>query len=689
MKKLFLFITFASIINSALAQKSCATIADVCAQANNTEVLYTGTATTTFYTSGGILIQDETGHLYVKNGTLSEYGSSKVNTKMKITNILGTFKSATNSEMPHIHIEFNDDANAIKIVESSATFNITDISINDLIANPTQYECQPIRLTDIETFESNNAYYLGSENNKISLLKGWDVTIPTRGTFEGYYGSSDGTKGFVIPSANHVTATAYKTILDLKEAFYDNNPQNPLSIIDPVTVNYIRTNTDNSIDVYAQQTTIMYGMPETKGILLKIESYDGTINIGDELSGIKGLFSHFELDNNGKIAHGSTMTISTVDARNIVIESKNNKQNTTLIDDLEYVTDGNTINYEFILAITPKGTITKSADQYILKSGSKSIILEGLDFSQYEGQNFAVAGVIDAGNIHPGKTTIVLRKETDIIATSYTFNSIAEIKEAGEPLATGTTYTLTSNALVTHIHSWAGVDATIYGIFIQDSTAGLYIETLSNPNIAIGDSINGITGTYHKYLSLKEGTNLTIISSNNLDKIQPEEVTMETLASNPEKYASQVVKLMGVGHGSRQVDNYGQTQTENYLYQDSYEMIYDIWNYTLYEYNNIIGVFDYGSYQPFSIVPLSQNHIEESEYLGVAIDNISSESQTIYIDNNVVFAPEATQLKLYTLNGLLIKDIKANTYDISHLQSGLYIITAQYNNHVSTIKIVK
>ena len=146
---------------------------------------------------------------------------------------------------------------------------------------------------------------------------------------------------------------------------------------------------------------------------------------------------------------------------------------------------------------------------------------------------------------------------------------------------------------------------------------------------------------------------------------------------------------MGVGHGSRQVDNYGQTQTENYLYQDSYEMIYDIWNYTLYEYNNIIGVFDYGSYQPFSIVPLSQNHIEEGEYLGVAIDNISSESQTIYIDNNVVFAPEATQLKLYTLNGLLIKDIKANTYDISHLQSGLYIITAQYNNHVSTIKIVK
>lgn len=689
MKKLLLFITFATIINSALAQKSCATIADICAQTNNTEVLYTGTATTTFYASGGILIQDETGYLYVKNGTLSEYGSSKIKTKMKITNILGIFKSATDREMPQILIEFNDDANAIKIVESSTTFNITDINIEDLLSNPTQYECQPIRLTDVEAFESNNTYYLGSEEKKISLLKGWDVIIPTRGTFEGYYGSDNNSKGFVIPSANHVTATAYKTILDLKEAFYDNNPQNPLSIIDPVIVNYVRTNSDNSIDVYAQQTTIMYGMQETKGILLKIESYDGTINVGDKLSGIKGLFSHFELDNNSKIAHGSNMTISTADAKNIVVESKNNKQNTTLIDDLEYVTDGNTINYEFILAITPKGTITKSANQYILKSGSKSVILEGLDFSQYEGQNFAVAGVVDAGNIHPGKTSIVLRKETDIIATSYTFNSIAEMKEAGEPLATGTTYSLTSNALVTHIHSWAGVDATIYGIFVQDSTAGLYIETLSDPNITIGDSICGMTGTYHKYLSQKDGSNFTVISSNNLDKIQPEEVTMETLALNPEKYASQVVKLMGVGHGSRQVDNYGQTQTENYLYQDSYEMIYNIWDYTLYEYNNIIGVFDYGSYQPFSIVPLSQNHIEEGEYIGDAIDNASSENHTIYIDDNIIFAPEATNLKLYNINGLLIEDIQANTYNISHLKSGLYIIIAQYQNHTSTIKIIK
>ena len=109
----------------------------------------------------------------------------------------------------------------------------------------------------------------------------------------------------------------------------------------------------------------------------------------------------------------------------------------------------------------------------------------------------------------------------------------------------------------------------------------------------------------------------------------------------------------------------------------------------LYEYNNIIGVFDYGSYQPFSIVPLSQNYIEEGEYLGVAIDNTSSENHTIYIDDNIIFAPEATNLKLYNINGLLIEDIQANTYNISHLKSGLYIIIAQYQNRISTVKIIK
>jgi hypothetical protein len=161
------------------------------------------------------------------------------------------------------------------------------------------------------------------------------------------------------------------------------------------------------------------------------------------------------------------------------------------------------------------------------------------------------------------------------------------MKQMGEPLATGITYTLDNNVLVTHTHSWKAGDLTVYAMFVQDETAGLYIESQSKLNVIAGDSIKGITGTYHGYITQKAGANLNIISHNNLDKIEFEEVTMADLKANPHKYESRVVKLMGVGHGSRKMTSYGETYTEKYLYQSKDTMIYNIWDYTLYQYNNI------------------------------------------------------------------------------------------------------
>jgi hypothetical protein len=96
MKKLLTFFALFAIINCTYAQVNCSTIASVRAQKNNTEVLYTGTATTTFYATGGILIEDETGYLFVKGRTLGEWGSAKVKNNMKISNIYGIYKTATN-----------------------------------------------------------------------------------------------------------------------------------------------------------------------------------------------------------------------------------------------------------------------------------------------------------------------------------------------------------------------------------------------------------------------------------------------------------------------------------------------------------------------------------------------------------------------------------------------------------------
>ncbi len=678
--KNLLTITLLFITSTIYAETKCKTIAELRQQKDGTEVLYTGTATTTFYGPGGILIQDETGYLYVKNGLLSEWGSAKVRTNMKISEIFGTFKTANNEDMTRIEIEFNEDVQFIEIKEQNATFNITNVALNDLLNNPMNYECQPIRLTDIEVINIDGTKFIGNNNNKIQLIS--DYTVPARGTFEGYYGNKY-SQGFIIPSDKHITPTAFKTISDLKNAYETNAPTTELSLVDAVIVNYINKNNDGSAHIYVQQTDEW----STQGIILHIQNYQNNLTIGDSIKGIKGIFTPFIADDNNNVT-GSKITISNTNAQLINIINQNNKITTNPIDDIEYIIGWGTKNYESTLAITPKGKITKADNKYNLVINNKYIRIEGIDVSQYKDGNYALVGIIDAGFINKNETSIILRNEKDIIKTEYTFNNIAEMKAMGEPLATGTTYNLQNKVLVTNVHSWKTEYSTLYGLFVQDTTAGLFIETSTNPNVTAGDSIHGLSGTYHGSLTLKENSKPTISSSNNLSKIKPEEVTMAKLATNPEKYTSRVVKLMGVGHNTRTENHYGETITIKYLYQGEYIMDYDIWNYNLYEYNNITGVFDYGSYQPFSIVPLSQNHIEKGIYTETNIENTTIDNNLIFTHNKQIIAPHAQNIKIYNTNGQLISETNNDTFNASSLQQGIYIVLTTYNNIIKTTKII-
>ena len=134
--------------------------------------------------------------------------------------------------------------------------------------------------------------------------------------------------------------------------------------------------------------------------LLHIDAYPESIEIGDRIQGVNGLFSTFKVDDYGKIQKGSTINITEDEAKSIKIINKNNNVETTKIDDLEYIINYGAINYEAIYAISPKGTIAKKGTKHILQTKSQYVILEGLDFSKYEGQNLAIAGIIDAGNIN-------------------------------------------------------------------------------------------------------------------------------------------------------------------------------------------------------------------------------------------------------------------------------------------------
>ena len=676
------------------AQTECKTIAEIRTQASGSSVKYVGSATTTFYGPGGILIEDTTGYLYVKNTLLGEYGTSKIRANMQISNITGTFNTATDMEMSHIEMSTRQ-VNAIKLENEEASFDITDVTLDELLSNPMNYECRPIRLTDIKVINNGYSYSIGNENNTISLVAGWDVQIPARGTFEGYYGNN-GTQGFIIPSAQNVTATAYNAILDIKNAYEIESP-NDLGIEDAMLVNHISKNTDGSAYIYTQQTDVYQ---TTTGIILHINDYNKNINVGDSICGVKGKFTHFTLNDNNKII-GSKIAISANDAESIVVVNSNNELNATLIDDLEYVIGYGAINYESLFVISPKGKIKQrkinDTNKYTLEINGKYIVLEGVDCSKFVDESIAVMGILDAGFVNQGETSIILRSENDILATTYTFNTLEEMKAAGQPLATGVTYVLDNNVLVTHVHSWIikDLDLTIYGMFVQDETGGLYIQTQSKINFVAGDSIKGISGTYHAYeneapyLDLKSVTNINKLSSDNLNSIEYEEVTMEDLSINPEKYASRVVKLMGVGHGSRQINNQGTMENQKFLYQGQDTMVYEIWDYTLYEYNNIVGVFDYGSYRSFSIIPLSQNHIEKGKYIGTGINN-QQIINTISIQEDNILALNAVNIDIYDINGKILKSAHSDNINISNLNHGVYIIKVVYdNNSIYTSKIIK
>jgi hypothetical protein len=223
-------------------------------------------------------------------------------------------------------------------------------------------------------------------------------------------------------------------------------------------------------------------------------------------------------------------------------------------------------------------------------------------------------------------------------------------------------------------------------MIVQDETGGMYIESQNKINISAGDSINGISGSYHGYIVLQNTESLNTLSQNNLGNIIAEEVTMQTLAADPEKYANTVVKMIGIGHGQRQVNNQGNIQQEKYLYQGKDTMIYEIWDYNLYTSNDMIGVFDYGSYLPFSFIPLGQEYISESATDITSLEYIKD--YKIIVQNGNILIPQTDNIEIYNINGQFIKQTNNNTINITNLPKGLYIIKSKINNEIKINKII-
>lgn len=110
---------------------TCTRIKDIKNLAAGTEFTYVGNATTTFTDyDNGILIEDYTGGILLKNAKLGDSGTAKVKTGMLITNIKGKYQPASGDILPCIEISDADINNiTIKSTEQQVECYSTDVNV--------------------------------------------------------------------------------------------------------------------------------------------------------------------------------------------------------------------------------------------------------------------------------------------------------------------------------------------------------------------------------------------------------------------------------------------------------------------------------------------------------------------------------------------------------------------------------
>ncbi len=201
--------------------------------------------------------------------------------------------------------------------------------------------------------------------------------------------------------------------------------------------------------------------------------------------------------------------------------------------------------------------------------------------------NFTVANGTGTGHIHytvDGGATVMKYDTAPIVLNGLTVGShtvvVTLVNNAHAPLspaASATTqftiaaftnvanisalragtlngyYTLTGNAIVSHVRTPAGtvtVNTTRNQKFIQDATGGILIDDsagkITTP-FALGDSMNNVSGQlvdFNGILELVPLQNQTVVSSGNT--LTPQNITIAALNANVNTYESKLISFNGI-----------------------------------------------------------------------------------------------------------------------------------------------
>lgn len=188
---------------------TCSRIKDIKNLTSGTEFTYVGNATTTFTDyENGILIQDYTGGILLKNTKLGDKGTAKIKSGMLITNIKGKYIPATGDILASIEITDTDIDNiTIKNTNTSFDCKVTDVNVlkyfygKYYVGEALAFRGQEMSTNEDGTYTLYFRYYeSGSEVETVvelpAIAKG-NIDI-TKGELVGYARKFNGVLTFVI-----------------------------------------------------------------------------------------------------------------------------------------------------------------------------------------------------------------------------------------------------------------------------------------------------------------------------------------------------------------------------------------------------------------------------------------------------------------------------------------------------------
>ena len=549
-------------IENAVSQEEGATIISIRNYAETKEVKFTGTATTTFKTSRGVIVQDGTGAILLD-------GVDSLALDRSITNIEGTYYPSSNECMARIVPTSLEDKGRGRLSKETVT-------IDTLVNFPAHFEGEMVDIAVAKTTRVAEGVYTMATTDGTTIAVVGDV-VPADAKFTGlvYHVAAQEAPAFTVASYDFYNTGSSRVLMfhELKDYMAKWSPveeeQYTVSgFTSPVLVNGVytsqggtafnveQTNADGSVTgltVWAMYTpdgvkfqagdsiyfckggytpymdlSNSYGEEGYyRGRSLQAYRYDyhiGDIDYPTDVDSIKmedgsmALPPIVEVQLGTliqKLNSGNELTYTEIDnidgffgAGSVDYQAKNYKVAGTIVVDTTETTDAD-------------GNTTTVYIQY-LKVGEKQILLGGVDLKLFANQNVTLKANFDIGFAEEDQVSLQVLSVKDVDAGVALAANIAEFIE----LADAENEVLILGEVAVTYQNGAN-------IYVKDNSGSLliYDYDYKDAGFVNGDRLTGVKGKYKLYNGLPEMIDATLPAAKAGAAVAPRAISIADLAT--------------------------------------------------------------------------------------------------------------------------------------------------------------